>query len=129
MKAGEDAHIGRADTINRLSRSLEDSQRQCQEMLEAGTGQELGRIKLQLQDALASKSITEDMNSAIQDELRELREQVTMYESASQYGVLPGGSSNHTQAQPTFSPDDSYAQLGINPTSAVPKWMTPESAR
>ena len=36
VKAAEDAHIERADTINRLTRSLEDSQKQCQQMLEAG---------------------------------------------------------------------------------------------
>ena len=66
LKASEEAQIGRADTINRLTRSLEDSQRQCQDLLEAGTGQELSKIKLQLQEVIASKSITEDMNGALQ---------------------------------------------------------------
>ncbi len=36
VKNSENAHIDRADTINRLTRSLEDSQKQCQELLEAG---------------------------------------------------------------------------------------------
>ena len=36
IKASENAHVDRADTINRLSRSVEDSQRQCQELLVAG---------------------------------------------------------------------------------------------
>ena len=36
VKAHEDANINRADTMNRLTKSLEESQRQCSDLLEAG---------------------------------------------------------------------------------------------
>ena len=35
-KSAENMHIDRADTINKLARSLEESQQQCQELLAAG---------------------------------------------------------------------------------------------
>ena len=36
VKSLEETHINRADTINRLTRSLEESQTQCRVLLEAG---------------------------------------------------------------------------------------------
>ena len=36
VKSSENAQLDRAETINRLSRSLEESQRQCRDLLEAG---------------------------------------------------------------------------------------------
>jgi len=36
VKSSENVHIDRADTINRLTRSLQESQRQCNELIEAG---------------------------------------------------------------------------------------------
>ena len=36
LKASELAQLDRADTINRLTQSVEESQRQCQQLLEAG---------------------------------------------------------------------------------------------
>lgn len=36
QKEMEEKQIERADTINRLSKSLENSQKQCEQMLEAG---------------------------------------------------------------------------------------------
>ena len=35
-RISESTQIERGDTINRLSRSLEESQRQCEQLLEAG---------------------------------------------------------------------------------------------
>ena len=35
-KVHEDSNVDRANTINRLAKSLEESQRQCSELLEAG---------------------------------------------------------------------------------------------
>ena len=35
-KSSEQMRIERADAINRLNRSLEESQRQCQQLIEAG---------------------------------------------------------------------------------------------
>ena len=57
----------------------------------------------------------------VQSELQELKEQVTMYESMSQFGLLhpglPGGSTLSSSRpgcfSPSVDPNDSYAQLGI----------------
>ena len=50
-----------------------------------------------------------------QEEIQELKEQLTLYESASQFGAIPGAS---TVNDPTRM-DDSYSQLGIKQTSTV----------
>ena len=42
IKVHEDAKIDRANTINRLAKSLEESQRQCSDLLEAGVKSIIG---------------------------------------------------------------------------------------
>ena len=60
----------------RLTKELEESQRQVQEHLAADIGRETARLKVQLQDAIAGKSITEDINTTLQEEIKDLKEQV-----------------------------------------------------
>ena len=77
------------------------------------------------------------LSACPQEEVQELKEQVMMYESASQLGVHPGGTPQATTApaiKPTLELDDSYAQLGIKkgaPQSSLAKsaFSTPESYR
>ena len=56
-----------------------------------------------------------------QSEIRELKEEVMMYESASQLGALPGGPLGGSTVPPL---DDSYVQLGIKKPQLL---RTPES--
>ncbi|XP_066269851.1 centrosomal protein of 152 kDa-like isoform X3 [Branchiostoma lanceolatum] len=104
--------------MNRLTRSLEDSQKQCRELLQTGTVQEIGQLKIQLQQANTGKALSEGMYQALQDELTELREQLQMYENAAQFGVFA--------TPPTDSHSDSYVQLGIKKDL---DWKTPKIHR
>ncbi|CAC5397295.1 CEP152 [Mytilus coruscus] len=109
-KAAENAQISRAETINRLTRSLEDSQKQCQALLESTSSHELSQVKIQLQQAMASRKIGDEMCQTYQDEIKDLKEQLNMFEAASALGVL---SSNTLQ---TESCNDSLSDLGIRKT-------------
>ncbi|XP_052084175.1 centrosomal protein of 152 kDa-like [Mytilus californianus] len=109
-KAAENAQISRAETINRLTRSLEDSQKQCQALLESTSSHELSQVKIQLQQAMASRKISDEMCQTYQDEIKDLKEQLNMFEAASALGVL---SSNTLQ---TESCNDSLSDLGIRKT-------------
>ena len=115
VKQLETSQVERADAVNKLSRSLDESQAQCRQLMDSGANQELGRLKLQLQESAAARSLADDMSAALQDEVRELKEQLTMYESASRVGAIAttaadGADSKHM--------DDSYAQLGIKSGSS-----------
>ena len=60
--------------------------------------------------------------SFLQAEISDLKEQVIMYESASQYGVFQNGSSMQSKLSSIKNVDsimdDSYAQLGIKRTQS-----------
>ena len=104
----------RADAVNKLSRSLDESQAQCRQLMDSGANQELGRLKLQLQESAAARSLADDMSAALQDEVRELKEQLTMYESASRVGAIATTAADADSKHM----DDSYAQLGIKSSSS-----------
>ncbi|XP_041353515.1 centrosomal protein of 152 kDa-like [Gigantopelta aegis] len=109
MQLLEQAQISRAENINRLTKSLEESQRQCQALLESSSSQELSQIKAQLNQASASKRISDEMCTSLQSEIQELKDQLSMYESASSLGVFSRGQSMGTN-------DDSMVELGIKKT-------------
>ncbi|CAD5112194.1 DgyrCDS1427 [Dimorphilus gyrociliatus] len=107
-KEAESARIERADTVNRLTESLKRSQEQCEQLLAAGTGQEIGKANAQLKEALAGKTIAQDMNKALQAELNDVKEQLILLENFTQLSdQVNSKNSDHC------NPDDSYAQLGI----------------
>ncbi|KAE8617816.1 hypothetical protein XENTR_v10009201 [Xenopus tropicalis] len=102
----EESKLEKTDIINRLSKSLEESQKQCANLLQSGSIQEASHLRLQLQQVQSSKIITDGMNKALQEEVRELQEQITMYESAARLGVFVNGGEEQQLS-------DSYVELGI----------------
>ncbi|XP_053321483.1 centrosomal protein of 152 kDa [Spea bombifrons] len=102
----EESKLEKTEIINRLSRSLEESQKQCANLLQTGSLQEATQLRLQLQQIQSSKAISDGMNKALQDEIIELKEQITMYESAANMGVFI-----NSVEQEELS--DSYVDLGI----------------
>ena len=75
--------------------------------------------------------MAEDMGAALQDEVRELKEQLTMYEGASKYGALPGaGGTSDVSKMTTVGAvmDDSYVQLGIKGNSVTAPTSTAEQS-
>ncbi|XP_066491679.1 centrosomal protein of 152 kDa isoform X2 [Tiliqua scincoides] len=105
----EESKLEKTEIINRLSRSLEESQNQCANLLQMGFVQETNQLRIQLQQAQSAQLISNEMNKALQEELKELKEEILLYESAAKHGVFlsdPGGELN-------VGMTDSYVDLGI----------------
>uniref|UniRef100_A0A8C9WXZ9 Centrosomal protein 152 n=1 Tax=Sander lucioperca TaxID=283035 RepID=A0A8C9WXZ9_SANLU len=83
----EEEQLERARVVNTLSQRLEESQQQCAKLLQTSSVQEMSQIQIKLQQAQSAKALSENMNKVLQD-LAELKEQITMYESAVKHGVI-----------------------------------------
>ncbi|XP_047908335.2 centrosomal protein of 152 kDa isoform X3 [Anser cygnoides] len=105
----EETKCEKTEIINRLTRSLEESQKQCANLLQTGSIQETNQLRFQLQQAQSAHMISNNMNKALQEELMELKEEITFYESAAKYGVFlnDAGGELHTNLS------DSCVDLGI----------------
>ncbi|XP_046566118.1 centrosomal protein of 152 kDa-like isoform X2 [Haliotis rubra] len=106
----EKSQISRAETINRLTKSLEESQRRCQSLLETASSQEVSELKISLKQMTASQKMSSEMCDTLQHEVKELKEQLSMYESASTLGIF-----SNTQTRSGLG-DDSMTDLGIRKT-------------
>ncbi|XP_059117286.1 centrosomal protein of 152 kDa isoform X4 [Peromyscus eremicus] len=105
----EAVKLEKTELINRLTRSLEDSQKQCAHLLQSGSMQEVTQLQLQLQQAQKAHILSESMNKALQEELTELKAEISLYESAADLGVLPGDSEGDLSIELT----ESCVDLGI----------------
>ncbi|EDL28142.1 mCG142164 [Mus musculus] len=105
----EAVRLEKTEFINRLTRSLEDSQKQCAHLLQSGSVQEVAQLQLQLQQAQKAHVLSESMNKALQEELTELKDEISLYESAAELGVLPGDSEGDLSIELT----ESCVDLGI----------------
>ncbi|XP_036129842.1 centrosomal protein of 152 kDa isoform X5 [Molossus molossus] len=105
----EATKLEKTEMINRLTRSLEESQKQCASLLQSGSVQEVVQLQLQLQQAQKAHAMSESMNKALQEELTELKDEISLYESAAKLGVLPRDSGGELNTELT----DSYVDLGI----------------
>ncbi|XP_061451435.1 centrosomal protein of 152 kDa isoform X2 [Rhineura floridana] len=104
-----ESKLEKNEMINRLSRSLEESQNQCADLLQTGLVKETNQLRMQLQQAQSAQLISNEMNKTLQEELKELKEEIVLYESAAKHGVFlsdPGGELNVDMT-------DSYVDLGI----------------
>ncbi|XP_039744126.1 centrosomal protein of 152 kDa isoform X2 [Pteropus medius] len=105
----ETSKLEKTEIINRLTRSLEESQKQCANLLHSGSVQEVAQLRLQLQQAQKAHDMSENMNKALQEELTELKDEISLYESAAKLGILPSDSERELNAELT----ESYVDLGI----------------
>nr|XP_045013317.1 centrosomal protein of 152 kDa isoform X2 [Jaculus jaculus] len=105
----ETVKLEKTEIINRLTRSLEESQQQCAHLLQSGSIQEVAQLRLQLQQAIKAHVLSENMNKALQDELTDLKEEISLYESAAKLGILPSDSEGELNVELT----ESYMDLGI----------------
>ncbi|NWZ61481.1 CE152 protein, partial [Acrocephalus arundinaceus] len=105
----EETKCEKTEIINRLTRSLEESQKQCANLLQTGSMQETNQLRFQLQQAQSAQMISNNMNKALQEELMELKEEITLYESAAKLGVFL----NDAGGEQHMSLGDSYVELGI----------------
>ncbi|KAL7867924.1 hypothetical protein SRHO_G00093080 [Serrasalmus rhombeus] len=105
----EEEQVDRAKVINALAQRLEESQQQCAKLLQTGSVQEMSQMQIKLQQAQSSQNISENMNKALQAKLNELKEQITLYESAVKLGAVSFDSNTDWENQLS----ESYIDLGI----------------
>lgn len=84
----EEEQLERARVVNALTQRLEESQQQCAKLLQTSSVQEMTQIQLKLQQAQSAKVLSENMNKVLQEDLADLKEQITLYESAVKHGVI-----------------------------------------
>ncbi|XP_034516900.1 centrosomal protein of 152 kDa isoform X4 [Ailuropoda melanoleuca] len=105
----EATKLEKTEIINRLTRSLEESQKQCANFLHSGSVQEVAQLQFQLQQAQKAHAMSENMNKALQEELTKLKDEISLYESAAKLGILPSDSEGELNVELT----ESYVDLGI----------------
>ncbi|XP_040824593.1 centrosomal protein of 152 kDa isoform X1 [Ochotona curzoniae] len=105
----EEIKLEKTEIINRLTRSLEESQNQCAHLLQSGSVQEVAQLQMQLHQAQKAYALSDSMNKALQEELAELKEEISLYESATKLGVLPADA----EGELNIEPSESYVDLGI----------------
>ncbi|KAM9275735.1 LOW QUALITY PROTEIN: centrosomal protein of 152 kDa [Morus bassanus] len=114
----EETKCEKTEIINRLTRSLEESQKQCANLLQTGSMQETNQLRFQLQQAQSAHMISNNMNKALQEELIELKEEIALYESAAKLGVFL----NDTGGELHTNLGDSYVDLGIKIAEKKPRF-------
>ncbi|XP_072480806.1 centrosomal protein of 152 kDa isoform X3 [Notamacropus eugenii] len=108
-RSQEENKIEKTEIINRLTKNLEESQKQCAALLETGSIQEINQLRIQLQQAQSAHALSDNMNKALQEELAELKEEISLYESAAKLGVFP----NDLDEELDVDLAESYVDLGI----------------
>uniref|UniRef100_A0A8C6U528 Uncharacterized protein n=1 Tax=Neogobius melanostomus TaxID=47308 RepID=A0A8C6U528_9GOBI len=93
----EEDQLDRARVINGLTQRLEESQQQCAKLLQTSSVQEMSRLQIKLQQTQSAKALSENMNKALEEDLAELKEQITLYESAVKHNVISLDLSNNLE--------------------------------
>ncbi|XP_054475173.1 centrosomal protein of 152 kDa [Anoplopoma fimbria] len=109
----EEEQMERARVVNTLTQRLEESQQQCAKLLQTSSVQEMSQIQIKLQQAQSAKALSENMNIVLQEDLAELKEQITLYESALKHGVIALDLNNDWENQLS----DSCVDLGLKKTN------------
>ncbi|CAG0892994.1 unnamed protein product [Darwinula stevensoni] len=81
----------KGETINRLSRNLEESQQQCTGLLDHGRVQELQTLKFNVNRLTQEKQVAEQTIKALKSEMDNLKTELSMQISAIKLGVTDGG--------------------------------------
>ncbi|XP_070687478.1 centrosomal protein of 152 kDa [Pempheris klunzingeri] len=84
----EEEQLERARVVNALTQRLEENQQQCAKLLQTSSVQEMTQMQIKLQQALSAKALCENMNKVLQEDQADLKEQITLYESAVKHGVI-----------------------------------------
>ncbi|XP_039988381.1 centrosomal protein of 152 kDa isoform X2 [Xiphias gladius] len=109
----EEEQLERARVINALTQRLEESQQQCAKLLQTNSVQEMSQMQIKLQQAQSAKALSENMNKVLQEDLADLKEQITLYESAVKHGVVASELSSDWENQLS----ESCMDLGLKKTN------------
>ncbi|XP_028264375.1 centrosomal protein of 152 kDa isoform X2 [Parambassis ranga] len=105
----EEEQLERARVVNVLTQRLEESQQQCAKLLQTNSVQEMSQIQIKLQQAQAAKVLSDNMNKVLQEDMADLKEQITVYESAVKHGVIALDMTSDLESQLS----DSCVDLGL----------------
>uniref|UniRef100_A0A7N6BEV3 CEP152 CEP63 binding coiled coil domain-containing protein n=1 Tax=Anabas testudineus TaxID=64144 RepID=A0A7N6BEV3_ANATE len=108
----EEEQLERARVVNALTQRLEETQQQCAKLLQTSSVQEMSQIQIKLQQAQSAKALSENMNKVLQD-LADLKEQITLYESSVKHGVITLDLSSDWESQLS----ESCMDLGLKKTN------------
>ncbi|XP_029613265.1 centrosomal protein of 152 kDa isoform X2 [Salmo trutta] len=101
-RRGEEEQVERAGVINALTQSQQQSQQQCAKLLQTGSVQEMGQLQIKLQQTQSAKTVSDDMNKALQ--LNTLEEKLrTDLETQHQETVTQLRADLETQHQETLT--------------------------
>ena len=81
------AQSERAAQLARQAEQLEAAQARVAELLASTGSHEVGGLRLQIDQLTAAKAITDDLNQVLQQDARDLREQLAMLETARDLGA------------------------------------------
>ncbi|XP_070763937.1 centrosomal protein of 152 kDa [Enoplosus armatus] len=109
----EEEQLERARVVNGLTQRLEESQQQCAKLLQTSSVQETTQMQIKLQQAQSAKALSENMNKVLQEDLADLKEQITLYESAVKHGVIALDLSSDWENQLS----ESCVDLGLKKTN------------
>ncbi|CAN9499120.1 unnamed protein product [Ophioblennius macclurei] len=109
----EEQQLERAKVVNALTQRLEESQQQCAKLLETSSVQEMSQMQIKLQQAQSAKVLSESMNKVLQEDMADLKEQITLYESAVKHGVVALDASGDWESQLS----ESCLDLGLKKTN------------
>ncbi|XP_057693048.1 centrosomal protein of 152 kDa isoform X3 [Corythoichthys intestinalis] len=84
----EEEQLKRADVVNALNQRLEESQRQCATLLQTSSVLEINQLKINLNQVKKAKEISENMNKVLLEDMDQLKEEITRYESALNHGLI-----------------------------------------
>ncbi|THD22143.1 hypothetical protein D915_007223, partial [Fasciola hepatica] len=84
-KAQEDFN----DSLRRANQQLEESQQHCQKLASSALCSEVTSLREKVSAFEMSKKISDDVNAILQDELRDLRDQVGIYERMLRLDEVP----------------------------------------
>ncbi|XP_071488568.1 uncharacterized protein [Diadema antillarum] len=123
LKVTNEVRLEHAENVNRLTASLHDSQKRCQELIMQGSLSMMQELQVKLQQANTSKAITDDLCKSLQEELSELKDQLMIYEAAADLGVV--SLSGVTSSQSPKTPTDADIVRNL----AKEDWKTPQASR
>ncbi|XP_076589326.1 centrosomal protein of 152 kDa isoform X2 [Chaetodon auriga] len=109
----EEEQLERARVINALTERLEESQQQCAKLLQTSSVLETTQMQVKLRQAQSAKALSDNMNKVLQEDLADLKEQITLYESAVKHGVIAFDLSSDWENQLS----ESCMDLGLKKTN------------
>nr|XP_039265980.1 centrosomal protein of 152 kDa-like [Styela clava]XP_039265982.1 centrosomal protein of 152 kDa-like [Styela clava] len=122
-RESEQTLLDKTETINRLTKSLEDAQNQCQGLLAGSSENAFARH--QVGDLLEERKKNEEEIACLKMQARDAEEHLKLYENALQLGASnTGGPRNiHTRGG---SLSDSLSELMNNDVARKLDWKTPK---